>query len=44
MVEAYEHAAWDTVAALGGVPGLAEAYAQAVAWARARLSLGPAAA
>lgn len=41
LVEAYEHAAWDAVAALGGGEGLGETYAQAVAWARARLSLGP---
>ena len=41
LVEAYEHAAWDTVSELGGGTGLGEAYAQAVAWARARLSLGP---
>ncbi len=42
LVDAYEHAAWDDVEALGGGVGLAEAYAQAVAWARARLSVGPA--
>lgn len=42
LVDAYEHAAWDDVEALGGGTGLAEAYAQAVSWARARLSVGPA--
>jgi len=41
LVDAYEHAAWDAVDALGGSSGMAEAYAQAVAWARARLSMGP---
>ncbi len=40
LVEAYEHAAWETVDELGGVTGLGEVYAQALAWARARLSLG----
>jgi EAL and modified HD-GYP domain-containing signal transduction protein len=38
LVEAYEQAAWDAVAAQGGGPGLGEAYADAVSWARERLS------
>ena len=43
LAEAYEHAAWDTVAVLGAdaMTPLGETYAQAVTWAESRLSLGP---
>ncbi len=43
LIEAYEHAAWETVSELGATTGasLGEAYVQAVTWAESRLSVSP---